>query len=52
MLFLYLIYDKKEDVIGAGDHLYKNYHDTVWGVPCFKDNILFESLTLEIFQSD
>ena len=29
-----------------GDHLYKNYHDTVWGVP-----VLFESLTLEIFQS-
>ena len=34
-----------------GDHLYENYHDTVWGVPVFEDNILFESLTLEIFQS-
>ena len=34
-----------------GDHLYENYHDNVWGVPVFEDNILFESLTLEIFQS-
>ena len=34
-----------------GDHLYENYHDIVWGVPDFEDNILFESLTLEIFQS-
>ena len=34
-----------------GVHLYENYHDTVWGVPVFEDNILFESLTLEIFQS-
>lgn len=34
-----------------GYHLYENYHDTVWGVPVFEDNILFESLTLEIFQS-
>ncbi len=34
-----------------GDHLYENYHDIVWGVPVFEDNILFESLTLEIFQS-
>ena len=34
-----------------GDHLYEYYHDTVWGVPVFEDNILFESLTLEIFQS-
>ena len=34
-----------------GDHLYEIYHDTVWGVPVFEDNILFESLTLEIFQS-
>ena len=34
-----------------GNHLYENYHDIVWGVPVFEDNILFESLTLEIFQS-
>ena len=34
-----------------GDHLYENYHDVVWGVPVFEDNILFKSLTLEIFQS-
>ncbi|MFL2603764.1 MAG: DNA-3-methyladenine glycosylase I [Flavobacteriaceae bacterium] len=34
-----------------GGHLYENYHDIVWGVPIFEDNILFESLTLEIFQS-
>ena len=33
------------------NHLYENYHDIVWGVPVFEDNILFESLTLEIFQS-
>ena len=33
------------------DNLYENYHDIVWGVPVFEDNILFESLTLEIFQS-
>ena len=34
-----------------GNHLYENYHDIVWGVPVFEDNILFETLTLEIFQS-
>ena len=34
-----------------GNHLYENYHDIMWGVPVFEDNILFESLTLEIFQS-
>ena len=34
-----------------GNHLYENYHDIVWGVPVFEDNILFESLTLETFQS-
>ena len=34
-----------------GNHLYENYHDVVWGVPVFEDNILFETLTLEIFQS-
>ena len=34
-----------------GDHLYEIYHDNEWGVPIFEDNILFESLTLEIFQA-
>ena len=33
------------------DHLYEIYHDNEWGVPVFEDNILFEFLTLEIFQA-
>ena len=34
-----------------GNHLYEIYHDNEWGVPVFEDNILFEFLTLEIFQA-
>lgn len=34
-----------------GDHLYEIYHDSEWGVPVYEDNILFEFLTLEIFQA-
>jgi len=30
--------------------LYKKYHDQEWGVPTFKDKILFEFLLLETFQ--
>ena len=33
------------------DQLYKNYHDTEWGVPISNDNKLFEFLILEIFQA-
>jgi len=34
-----------------GDELYEKYHDTEWGVPLFEDQVLFELLTLETFQS-
>ena len=34
-----------------GDPLYKNYHDTEWGVPLFDDQKLFEFLILETFQA-
>ena len=30
-----------------GDSLYKDYHDTEWGVPCWDDKKLFEFLILE-----
>lgn len=33
------------------DPLYMAYHDTEWGVPVFKDDILFEFLILETFQA-
>lgn len=31
--------------------LYISYHDEEWGVPCFDDQVLFEQLVLESFQS-
>ena len=31
----------------CGDPLYEQYHDEEWGVPCFKDDKLFEFLLLE-----
>jgi DNA-3-methyladenine glycosylase I len=31
--------------------LYKNYHDTEWGVPIYEDKKLFEFLILETFQA-
>ena len=31
--------------------LLSTYHDTEWGVPIYDDCLLFESLTLELFQS-
>jgi DNA-3-methyladenine glycosylase I len=36
---------------GAGDPLYRAYHDTEWGRPVADDNRLFEKLCLEGFQS-
>ena len=36
---------------GAGDPLYRTYHDTEWGRPVADDNRLFEKLCLEGFQS-
>lgn len=30
---------------------YINYHDKIWGKPCYDDNDLFEFLVLETFQS-
>ena len=36
---------------GAGDPLYRAYHDTEWGVPCHDDRDLFERLMLEGFQA-
>jgi DNA-3-methyladenine glycosylase I len=36
---------------GAGDALYREYHDLEWGRPVADDNRLFEKLCLEGFQS-
>ena len=36
---------------GAGDALYRGYHDLEWGRPVADDNRLFEKLCLEGFQS-
>ena len=36
---------------GAGDELYRRYHDTEWGRPVVTDQRLFEKLCLEGFQS-
>lgn len=31
--------------------VYRHYHDTVWGMPCADDAVLFEKLCLESFQA-
>jgi len=36
---------------GAGDDLYRSYHDTEWGRPVADDRRLFEKLSLEGFMS-
>jgi DNA-3-methyladenine glycosylase I len=36
---------------GAGDDLYRRYHDREWGLPVRNDRRLFEKLCLEGFQS-
>jgi DNA-3-methyladenine glycosylase I len=36
---------------GAGDPLYRRYHDTEWGQPVADDRRLFEKLSLEGFQA-
>ena len=36
---------------GAGDELYRPYHDSEWGRPVADDRRLFEKLTLEGFMS-
>ncbi|HEX3542041.1 MAG TPA: DNA-3-methyladenine glycosylase I [Acidimicrobiales bacterium] len=36
---------------GAGDALYREYHDNEWGVPVTGDEALFEKLCLEGFQA-
>ncbi|ESU23142.1 DNA-3-methyladenine glycosylase I [Flavobacterium enshiense DK69] len=33
------------------DDLYRNYHDTEWGVPVYNDQKIFEFLILETFQA-
>ena len=33
------------------DDLYRNYHDTEWGIPSYNDHHLFEHLILETFQA-
>ncbi|MFB7876029.1 DNA-3-methyladenine glycosylase I [Nocardia sp. NPDC056064] len=35
----------------TGSQLYRDYHDTEWGVPLHGDDALFERLCLEAFQS-
>ncbi len=34
-----------------GNALYEKYHDLEWGVPVYKDKVLFEFLILESFQA-
>ncbi len=36
---------------GAGDPLYRRYHDTEWGRPVHRDQALYEKLALEGFQA-
>jgi DNA-3-methyladenine glycosylase I len=36
---------------GAGDDLYRRYHDTEWGRPVGDDRRLFEKISLEAFMS-
>jgi DNA-3-methyladenine glycosylase I len=36
---------------GAGDELYRTYHDTEWGRPVADDRTLFEKLSLEGFMA-
>jgi DNA-3-methyladenine glycosylase I len=36
---------------GAGSELYREYHDTEWGVPVRGEQALFERVMLEAFQS-
>ncbi len=36
---------------GASSELYRDYHDTEWGVPVRGERALFERFTLEAFQS-
>src|SRR5512134_1784616 len=36
---------------GAGDDLYRGYHDTEWGRPVGDDRTLFEKLSLEGFMA-
>ena len=43
--------DKKRCQWCVGDPLYEAYHDHEWGVPIHEDQLLFEFLTLETFQS-
>lgn len=43
--------DKKRCGWCVGDPLYELYHDTEWGVPVHKDQLLFEFLILETFQA-
>ena len=33
------------------DALYRQYHDTEWGVPVYEDRLIFEFLCLEAFQA-
>jgi DNA-3-methyladenine glycosylase I len=36
---------------GAAPEVYRDYHDTEWGVPVHGERALFERITLEAFQS-
>lgn len=36
---------------GDGDSLYSSYHDDEWGRPLREERLLFELLTLEVFQA-
>ena len=35
----------------TGNELMEKYHDTEWGVPVHNDRLLFEHLTLDVFQA-
>lgn len=35
----------------AKNAILENYHDKIWGKPCFSDQELFKCLAIQIFQS-
>ena len=37
--------------VNLDNELYVKYHDTVWGVECHDDTLLFKYLVLEMFQA-
>lgn len=43
--------DSDQCPLPAGDAVFKRYHDIEWGVPAYSEQIIFEKICLEGFQS-